>query len=459
MIRPHRIIAPGRRHIRAARPSRCVVLAVAVVLTTCQAPPGPPAVDRSIPADSGRTTPLIAPPPPSAEPLVRVRIIKDAHRVTVDASGALLIASDGQSSERGTPLSVIGPATISRSASGFLIRTQGRGGADPARTYQAPMQAIVVRATGGSAVLVNGVSYPGSVVLTANLDMASDPTRYDVVNHVMIESYLPGVLTRELYRDWHPQTFAAQAIAARSYAIVQSATHRQRHYDVESTSASQAYGGSNAHPLAQQAVARTRGMVLVYQGRVLPAYYSSSTGGTGQDAAAAFPDQPDLPPLRGRQQGAWDAASPHYRWGPMTRNRFTFAQRLAAWGRAKKNPIGALRDIDQIAVAAVNSAGRPTTFSITDRSARVYRLSAEQFRTACNYEAAGLPAVADKTNLRSSHVRVAVVGHVVQFTDGHGFGHGVGMSQWGAQAMAKQGRTYKAILDFYYPGAVIHKAY
>jgi stage II sporulation protein D len=56
-------------------------------------------------------------------------------------------------------------------------------------------------------------------------------------------------------------------------------------------------------------------------------------------------------------------------------------------------------------------------------------------------------------------VQVRVVGDIVQFWDGRGFGHGVGMCQWGAQAMAQQGYDHQQILAFYYPGAVIAKTY
>ena len=92
---------------------------------------------------------------------------------------------------------------------------------------------------------------------------------------------------------------------------------------------------------------------------------------------------------------------------------------------------------------------------VIDRSGRSYKLNAEQMRFACNYEMKSNPAQI----LRSSHMQVQVRGNIVTFYDGRGFGHGVGLCQWGAQAMAQYGYDYVHILRTYYPGAQLHKLY
>jgi len=93
------------------------------------------------------------------------------------------------------------------------------------------------------------------------------------------------------------------------------------------------------------------------------------------------------------------------------------------------------------------------------RAPQSYSLRAEQFRFACNYDDPTLPKLRADTELRSSHVTVQVVGERVHFTDGRGFGHGVGMCQYGAQAMALKGHRARAILGFYYPGAKLAIVY
>ena len=107
---------------------------------------------------------------------------------------------------------------------------------------------------------------------------------------------------------------------------------RNSHYDLESSTASQAYIGDKASAKARRAVAATRGQVLVYDGRVLPAFYSSCTGGVGQDAVAAWPGKvDDLAPLRGRNHGGWGSTSSKFRWGPV---HMTTADLIAALSRA-----------------------------------------------------------------------------------------------------------------------------
>jgi SpoIID/LytB domain protein len=86
-------------------------------------------------------------------------------------------------------------------------------------------------------------------------------------------------------------------------------------------------------------------------------------------------------------------------------------------------------------------------------------MNPEAFRVACNAAGAKLPPLAPDQRLRSSHVEVAVSADRIVFHSGRGFGHGVGMGQYGAQAMARAGWQAEQILAFYYPGARLVKAY
>jgi len=80
-------------------------------------------------------------------------------------------------------------------------------------------------------------------------------------------------------------------------------------------------------------------------------------------------------------------------------------------------------------------------------------------RFACNHAANSLPALKFEHKLRSSHVRAQVTGSTVRFHDGRGWGHGVGMCQYGAQAMAKAGYDGKRIVQRYYPAARVQRLY
>ncbi len=336
------------------------------------------------------------------------------------------------------------------------------------RTVRWALPELLVECDEGGVIQLGDKAYPRRLVLVPRTGEAGgvagrETGRFDVVNHVPMETYLAGVIERELYGSWPLETFKAQAVAARSYAAWEQTIASDRHFDLESTTASQAYIGQASNPKAVQAVADTRGEFLTYLGRVVPAFYSSSTGGTGQDAVLAFPNRiENLPPLRGREHGAWDKDSPQWRWGPVQRDTAELARRLAAWGRDRPHPVAELSQLRQVEVAGRNAVGRPSAYRVTgiDQRGRsaTYLLAAESFRVASNDTDDGRLPVDTGQRLLSSHLDVAVAGRFTTIT-GRGYGHGVGMSQWGARTMGQAGHDYRGILQFYYPGAAVVKLY
>jgi stage II sporulation protein D len=386
------------------------------------------------------------------EPVIRVRIARGIAKATISTEGAMQIQAVGAN----------GPSTPKWFNSAITLSWRnGRAYIQPARGSRIqwdPAASINIKAANGKILLVNEKPYPGTLVAHVK-KTAYSAGGLDLINHLSMEQYLPGVLAKELYRNWHPQAYRAQAIAARSYAIWEKRARGRRHYDLESTQASQAYIGVTDNQRASNAVRDTRGVVLAWESNVLPAFYSSACGGAGQDATAAFPNAKDMQPLRGRPHGGWCSGSPKFRWGPINRRADNLSRRLVVWGAATGHSIARLDTIRQIGASYVNQAGRPVRFTIIDNKGQKFELGPEQFRVACNYSVAELPKVTSAQKLLSSHVQVRFHEGTVQFQQGHGYGHGVGMCQWGAQAMASQGYVAPAILNFYYPGAQLVNAY
>ncbi len=390
------------------------------------------------------------------EPMVRVRISSAAATLRFDAAGPLIVGPGPGHEAKSQPRTFRSPLTVSRAAGAWMLRD----GTGTALRWALPTLAVdagtvqngqALRLVNGNLHL-DGHEYPGRIVL---LTASTDPARIDAINHVPLETYLPGVLQHELFPKWLPAAYRAQAIAARSYSIVQLARKSDQPYDMESTTASQVYGGRASNPTAIAAVAQTRGQVLTYQGRVVEAFYSSSSGGATQDATCAFVDRPgwfDIPPLRGRTHG-WGTQATYYQWNPFTVDATSLASRLAQWGRSNKHPIAGISGLRDISITRRSSSGRPAQFTITDAAGRRYLLWAEQFRHAAN---TGAPS---DQQLRSSNVQVQVLGGRVQFLSGHGFGHGVGLDQWAAQDMAQHGYDERAILATFYPQSHISRAY
>lgn len=118
-----------------------------------------------------------------------------------------------------------------------------------------------------------------------------------VVNNLPIEDYLLGVVPSEMPSKWNYEALKAQAIAARSYAIANRGKRASRGYDLKDTPEDQAYGGASAETATtNSAVLETKGVVITYNQKVIPAYYSSSAGGHTVNAGAVW--NRDLPYLK-----------------------------------------------------------------------------------------------------------------------------------------------------------------
>ena len=110
-----------------------------------------------------------------------------------------------------------------------------------------------------------------------------------VMNDIPIELYLQGVVPSEMPSSWEHDAHKAQAIAARSYAIANLGKRAKYGYDLKDTPEDQAYGGASAETVqTNDAVAETEGIVLIYDGKIIPAYYSASAGGHTKDASQVW---------------------------------------------------------------------------------------------------------------------------------------------------------------------------
>jgi stage II sporulation protein D len=275
----------------------------------------------------------------------------------------------------------------------------------------------------------------------------------DLVATLPLERYLPGVLAKELYRQWSPATFQAQAIAARSFAVCELAYWaKRRHFDVTTGPDTQAWDGLVTSGMSARAARETRGVVLAWDERVVPAYYSSCCGGLPADAADAIAPGPanSIPPLAGRNDGGacceWSST---YRWERRVPVR-SLADGLIAWGRRESvAELAALDGLRRLEVSAVNRHGRPVRFRFEDGQGRSAELRSERARRAI---ASATPASAGA--FYSAAVDPRMDGATVTFV-GRGHGHGAGMCQHGAEAMARSGATSESIVRRYFPGAIL----
>jgi stage II sporulation protein D len=271
------------------------------------------------------------------------------------------------------------------------------------------------------------------------------------INHVDLESYLPSVVGSEMPASWPQAALRAQAVAARTYALRQRSASQP--FDVSATVASQVYKGVEAEtPTTREAVARTRGEVLMYDGTLVNAVFHSSSGGSTENSGDLWSQQ--LPYLVSVPDV--DQDSPVARW----QQRLDPETLIKAFGQIG----GATR----IEILATTSSGRV-------RQARVIGPAGTLVLTGAELRS--------RLGLRSTLVRFELVGPDVALSQlpgggppilpplpdaaaqlpiqvpqatllavGRGFGHGVGMSQWGAYALAQRGEGYPEILRYYFRG-------
>ena len=293
----------------------------------------------------------------------------------------------------------------------------------------------------------------GKISLHPRSDIS--PHAFDVVVHVPMEEYIPGVIAGELYSHWHPNTFAAQAIAARSYAAAQ---HLQRknasHYDVSDGPSSQVFLGDVTLDVAHRAVNETRGVLLTWNNKIVPSYYSACCGGMAAAASDAISSSHlhNIPPLQGRSGNDVCTSLGVHQW-TVTRSHRNLKKRLSQWSDTlTSRPLKKMRSIQSIIPVQTNKHGRPIKLEITDRQKNAYNISAKQFVHAANTSFPSIPT--PNQRVWSSCLVASRSGLDIELR-GVGMGHGVGLCQYGAQALAGKDMAWESILKWYYPSVDI----
>lgn len=323
---------------------------------------------------------------------------------------------------------------------------------------------------------VNNRRYRGDISI---LRTAGKPGM-SVVNTLPVEEYVYGIIKHEISPEWAMEAVKAQAVAARTYALASNNKHKADGFDVCATTDCQVYGGRESEvPRAIEAVDATRGLVLLHSGKLITAYFHSSSGGHTENSENVWSSP--LPYLKGVAD--FDQNCPYFKW----EKKLTVAELNQAVSKAGYN-IGRLQAIE------LSPLGNPPTVS-NDRgvSGRVknvrllgtsgsVQITGAKMRTMLDLKSALFdittvvngrteavqPVFTGKKSVRTQpqgNIR-PVTGESTDFViiNGFGWGHGLGLSQWGAKAMAEKappGNTeyFKEILKHYYQGVEIKKAY
>jgi len=300
---------------------------------------------------------------------------------------------------------------------------------------------LTVRPSGGSARWTLSFENHEDRTYTGELYLAPAPkikSALLMVNEVPLEDYVASVVAGE-YGLGDEEGTKAMAVVARTYGLFASAKFGGA-YDQADGTASQVYEGATAATdQSRRATEATTGEVLTYNGNLIQAVYFSSSGGHTANNEDVWKADKAIPYLRGKED-PYDASSPHHNWSA-TVDRPSLLQALTR----KRGTLVEGFTIDQRA-----PHGRVKTINVLQSSGPDHTMKANTFRLVVNRGVDGAP-------LKSTWFDARRQGDAYVF-NGHGFGHGVGLSQYGAHEMASQGKDYREILRFYYTDVEIEAA-
>ncbi len=338
----------------------------------------------------------------TSDETIRVALFTDVPRVLVSGDGLLF------NDAAGSRLLLSPPVTVASEWGGVSVA----GGTTRSLTI---FSAGIIR--------INGRGYRGTIRITP-------ATRgLLVINELLLEEYLIGLINAEISSQWPIEAVKAQAVVARSYALFQKASRSNQPFHLETSVLDQVYAGSDGEDgRALRAVEETCGQVLEYEGRVAQTFFHANCGGHTEDSENVWMKR--VPYLRG-VVCAYCNPSPAAMWETsLDGTRIETALRNAGYR------VAGLRDM---VVQARFPSGRVRTVGLRSQTGTV-SLPAVTLRKLLGY-----------TVIRSTNFTVRRLGDSFLFA-GAGYGHGVGLCQWGAKGRAEEGFSYREILAYYYPG-------
>jgi stage II sporulation protein D len=379
-----------------------------------------------------------APPPRAAgEPVLRVALVTGVAEVTIGAEGEGLATADGAPVVR---LVAGGHAVLRGDGTALVVTGQGNG---------RHTRLVFASTTPGRALTVGGAPYRGALeAFAANGGIT-------VVNVLPLEDYVRGVVNAEMGRRGPSERAAleAQAVVSRTYALRNRGRYAAEGYDLRAGLADQVYGGTAAETeLGAAAVAATAGQVLTWDGELIAPFFHSTCGGstaTPEEAFISIRGAPYLRPVSDRRPGGhYCDISPRFRW-------------TVEWGGSE------LRDILGRTLPAQLGVDAAHVTRVRDVYVRRAGASGRAVDVRVRFDGGEVPvpayavravfATPDGLVLGSSSVRLTAVREADTVArlraDGSGWGHGVGLCQWGAVGRARAGQDAATILDTYFPGS------
>ena len=381
------------------------------------------------------------------EPTIRVGLFKGVSSVVIRSDGDFTILD----SESGKVLDKSSSGTWTATVSGSKVSF-------------ASESARIIRLEpkkDGQLFTVSGKRYRGAIeLMNRNGSMT-------VVNVIDVDQYLYGVLPAEMSPSWAVEALKAQAVAARSYVLHTSGKHKNDGFDVCTTTDCQVYKGFDGEsPRTNEAVDATRGEVVTYKGEIILAAFHSASGGYTENSENVW--NSPIPYLRGVED--FDQKSSQYAW--------SLEIKPAELSRKLQSRGYGVGDIERIELSPLEESpqkssdrgvsGRVTDFVIVGSNKKA-TISGTTLRSILGLKSTCFDLYVQedpqggRQQVRKAKDDWGSRRNSVLVIEGFGWGHGLGLSQWGAKYYAEQHvsekNVYKKILTHYYEGTEIKKLY
>ncbi len=288
----------------------------------------------------------------------------------------------------------------------------------------------------------NGVVWIGDRWYRGKAMLVPSSGGLTAVNYVDLEAYLASVLGGEMNGGWHQEALKAQAVAARSYALYRRNRDGNGSFDLCDTARCQVYRGVQDESAGTQAaVAATAGQVLTYRGQIIEALFHSSSGGPDGGATENVEDVwgSKVPYLRAVKD--YDSTSPVASW-------------TKTIGRSELGALVGLGPVDKVMPVGNPTAGGSYRELLFVSGGSQKRVKTGFLRDQLNLRSAKISIVPQQVQTKSGSKDAGFGSFEIR---GNGFGHGLGLSQYGAKAMAEGNFRYDQIVLHYFQGTELRK--
>ncbi len=268
-------------------------------------------------------------------------------------------------------------------------------------------------------LLVLGSRYSG------NIEVWKGDRGLYLINELPLEDYVKEVVMAEVSSQWEIELLKVQAVLSRTYGIYQRKANGNSLFHITSSVLHQAYKGNGFDARVAYAAEETTGEILTYNGRPIEPFYHSTCGGKTEDPQDVFgKSYPFLRPVESNCE-----SSPYWIW----ERKIPLTEMEKALN---------ISDIKELSVKSYTSTGRIKELTIKHDSGTAI-LKATDLRKYLGWN-----------RIPSTNFTIKT-GEDLVILEGKGYGHGVGLCQWSALQMAREGKNYKEILSFFYPGTTI----